>query len=103
RRLEVDAVVALATIVFALVSAVTAVWRFVPGIGIAMIPGGVAWIALMASLNGAAQTAAPAWVRARAPGLYLIVFQGGLGLGSALWRLRAQHLDPSIPRAASHA
>src|SRR5216683_1773533 len=57
RRLELDAVVGLATIFFALVSALTAVWRFVPGIGIAMIPGGVAWIAMMASLNGAAQTA----------------------------------------------
>src|SRR5713101_6124504 len=92
RRLELDAVVSLATILFALVSALTAVWRFVPGIGIAMIAGGVAWIAMMASLNGAAQTAAPAWVRARALGVYLIVFQGGLGLGSALWGLAAEHV-----------
>src|SRR5438128_6282339 len=101
RRLELDAVVALATIVFPLVSALTAVWRFVPGIGIAMIAGGIAWIAMMASLNGAAQTAAPAWVRARALGLYLIVFQGGLGLGSALWGLAAQHVGPSIALASS--
>src|SRR3989449_9569477 len=101
RRLEVDAVVALATIVFALVSAVTAVWRFVPGIGIAMIPGGVAWIALIASLNGAAQTAAPEWVRARALGIYLLVFQGGLGVGSALWGLAAQHVGVAIALASS--
>jgi len=101
RRLELDAVMALATIVFALVSVVTAMWRFVPGVGIAMIPGGVAWIAIMASLNGAAQSAAPAWVRARALGIYLIVFQGGLGLGSALWGLAAQHVGASIALAAS--
>src|SRR6185436_7969673 len=101
RRLELDAVVALATIVFALVSALTAVWRFVPGIGIAMISGGVAWIAMMASLNGAAQTAAPAWVRARVLGLYLIVFQGGLGLGSAMWGFAAQHVGTSIALASS--
>src|SRR5436309_3008408 len=94
-------VFALATVLFALVSALTAVWRFLPGIGIAMIPGGVAWIALMASLNGAAQTAAPAWVRARALGLYLIVFQGGLGVGSALWGLAAQHVGASIALASS--
>src|SRR3989475_33744 len=103
RRFAVDAVVALATVLFALVSALTALWRFVPGIGIAMIPGGVAWIALMASLNGAAQTAAPAWVRARALGLYLIVFQGGLGLGSALCGLAAQHVGVSIALASSAA
>src|SRR5438128_12181761 len=101
RRLEVDALVALATILFALVSALTAVWRFVPGIGIAMIPGGVAWIALMASLNGAAQTAAPAWVRARALGPYLLVFQGGLGLGTALWGLAAEPAGASIALASS--
>ena len=101
RRLELDAVVSLATILFALVSALTAVWRFVPGLGIAMIAGGVAWIAMMASLNGAAQTAAPAWVRARALGIYLIVFQGGLGLGSALWGFAAEHVGASIALAAS--
>src|SRR5258705_8176233 len=53
RRLELDAVVSLATILFALVAAFTPVARFVPGIGIAMIGGGVAWIALIASLHGA--------------------------------------------------
>jgi MFS family permease len=79
----------------------TAVWRFIPGIGIAMIAGGVAWIALMASLNGAAQTAAPAWVRARVLGIYLIVFQGGLGLGSALWGFAAEHVGASIALASS--
>src|SRR5438128_12601815 len=68
-----------------------------------MIAGGIAWIAMMASLNGAAQTAAPAWVRARALGLYLIVFQGGLGLGSALWGLAAQHVGASIALASSAA
>src|SRR2546427_3490091 len=104
RRLELDAVVALATIVFALVSAVTAVWRFVPGIGVAMIAGGVAWIAMMAGLNGAAQTVAPAWVRARALGVYLIVFPGWLGLGSALWGFAAEHVGAAIaPAAAAYA
>src|SRR5947209_16814232 len=51
RRLELDAVVALATIVFALVSALTAVWRFVPGIGIDMILGRDACLAFSACLN----------------------------------------------------
>src|SRR5213594_608103 len=95
RRFTVDAVVALATVLFALVSALTAFWRFIPGLGIAMMLGGVAWIAMMASLNGAAQTAVPAWVRARALGIYLLVFQGGLGVGSALWGLAAQHVGVS--------
>jgi hypothetical protein len=76
-------------------------WRFIPGLGIAMIVGGVAWIAMMACLNGSAQTAVPAWVRARALGIYLLVFQGGLGLGSALWGFIAEHVGTSIALASS--
>jgi hypothetical protein len=83
------------------VSALTALWRFIPGLGVAMMLGGVAWIAMMASLNAAAQTAVPAWVRARALGMYMLVFQGGLGVGSALWGLAAQHVGVSIALASS--
>src|SRR5438132_6187301 len=75
RRLPLDAVIGLATVVFAVVSALTAFWRFIPGLAIAMILGGVAWIAMMAGLNGSAQTAVPAWVRARALGIYHMVIQ----------------------------
>src|SRR2546427_3256557 len=101
RRLPLDAVVGLATVAFAVVSMLTAFWRFIPGLGIAMILGGVAWIAMMAGLNGSAQTAVPAWVRARALGIYLLVFQGGLGIGSALWGLVADHVGASIALASS--
>lgn len=46
---------------------------------------GVAWMGNLATLNFAAQTAAPAWVRARVISMYVLVLQGGLALGSALW------------------
>src|SRR6267142_1677892 len=101
RRLPLDAVIGLATVIFAVMSALTAFWRFIPGLGIAMILGGVAWIAMMAGLNGSAQTAVPSWVRARALGIYLLVFQGGLGLGSALWGLVADHVGASIALASA--
>jgi MFS family permease len=100
-HLSIDALVGFATVLFAAVSLLTAVWRFIPGLGFAMVLGGVAWIAMMASLNGAAQTAVPAWVRARALGVYLLVFQGGLGLGSALWGLVAQDVGASMALALS--
>src|SRR6266851_3306425 len=101
RRLPLDAVIGLATVAFAVVSVLTAFWRFIPGLGIAMILAGVAWIAMMAGLNGSAQTAVPAWVRARALGIYLLVFQGGLGLGSALWGLVANHVGASTALASA--
>jgi MFS family permease len=52
---------------------------------IAMLAGGVAWVAEMSSFNVAAQTVLPAWVRARALAAYLLVFQGGMALASMLW------------------
>jgi quinol monooxygenase YgiN len=56
---------------------------------------------MMAGLNGSAQTVVPTWVRARALGIYLLVFQGGLGLGSALWGLVAEHVGSSTALASS--
>jgi hypothetical protein len=64
-----------------------------------MVVTGVAWIALMASFNVGAQTAAPAWVSARALGAYWLVFQRAMAAGSALWRWwrgrSSRRTDPS--------
>jgi predicted MFS family arabinose efflux permease len=46
---------------------------------------GMAWIGILACLNVAAQTMSPPGLRARALSMYLLVLQGGMALGSALW------------------
>ena len=50
-----------------------------------MMAGGGGWIAIVASLNVSAQTMSPAWLRARALSIYLLVLQGGMAAGSAAW------------------
>ncbi len=52
--------------------------------GLGMVLYGVAWISTASTLQAAAQMAAPAWVRARAIGIYQMCFFGALALGSAL-------------------
>jgi MFS family permease len=74
-----------ATVIFALVTVALATVREVTWLYGILFVGGGAWIALMSSYNAAAQAAAPAWVRARALAVYLLVFQGGMAAGSALW------------------
>src|SRR5207244_12942587 len=74
-----------ATVMFALVTGALAWLTNLVALAALMVAGGVAWIMLMASFNTAAQNTAPTWVRARALGAYLLVFQGGLALGSVLW------------------
>ena len=69
---------ALATVALAVVGSSVLVW-------LAMVLAGMAWLAILTSFNVAVQTGVPRWVRARALAVYLLVFQGGLAAGSALW------------------
>jgi MFS family permease len=46
---------------------------------------GVAWIAVLTTLNATAQAVLPNWVRGRGLALYLTVFSGAMTLGSVLW------------------
>jgi predicted MFS family arabinose efflux permease len=46
---------------------------------------GVGWLSITSSFNVTAQTIVPAWVQARALGVYLLVFQGSFAAGSAAW------------------
>jgi MFS family permease len=46
---------------------------------------GFAWMSVLSTLNVAAQTVAPGWVRARALSVYLLVFQAGFTGASAGW------------------
>ena len=54
-------------------------------VGIALLPIGAAWIAVMSSLNSALQLALPNWVRGRGLAYYLMVFQGAQALGALVW------------------
>jgi predicted MFS family arabinose efflux permease len=91
RRFSPDAVIAFATLIFA-VSLFGLVRS--PSLAVASAfsaAAGLAWISILATLNLAAQTAAPAWVRARVISMYVLVLQGGLALGSAVWGVVASN------------
>lgn len=50
-----------------------------------MVVAGASWMTMLSGLNVAAQVATASWVRARVLSVYLLVFQGGLALGSFVW------------------
>jgi MFS family permease len=101
RSLPVDTLTATATLVFALTTLALAYLRVVPLLLVSMMAGGVAWIAMMSSLTAAAQTASPAWVRARALGIYLLVFQGLLAVGSFGWGALAERFGNTTALSAA--
>jgi MFS family permease len=92
QSLSVDAVVAIAVIVFAGVTYTMGQARDFDLLCVIMFVGGIAWIGILACLNVAAQTMSPAWVRARSLSMYLLVLQGGMALGSTFWGYLATHV-----------
>jgi predicted MFS family arabinose efflux permease len=58
-------------------------------VGIALAIGGLAWILALSTLNSIYQASLPSWVKARGMGFYLIVFQGGTAIGSAVMGIAA--------------
>ncbi len=58
-----------------------------------LLGAGFAWTATMSTLNVSVQLSIPRWVSARALGLYLMTFQGGLALGSIVWGAMAQRFS----------
>lgn len=63
----------------------------VPLLYVVMLVNGFAWITVLSSLQMAAQTALPPWVRARGLALYIMVLSLAMALGSLAWGAVAQH------------
>ena len=87
--LNPDRMVEVGTIVIAVVLLIDGLATNQWVVGAALFFGGGAWTLTFTTTNVAAQSALPAWVRARGMGLFSLVTVGGLALGSALWGLVA--------------
>jgi len=85
RWLSVDALVAMATLIFAVVTAAAGHAEHFGWLSAMMFVAGAGWIGILACLNVAAQTMLPPWLRARGLSMYLLVLQGGMAVGSAVW------------------
>ena len=93
QKQSTDSLLGAAIVLLAAVNLCLAYVRSFSGLCLVMAMGGLAWIVIMSSLNAAAQTTVPAWVRARALAVYQLVFQGGVAFGSALWGAVASKFD----------
>jgi len=94
---SVDKVVAFAILVFAAMTCIAGRVQAFAWLWVILFASGMAWIAILACLNVAAQTMSPSWLRARALSMYLLVLQGGMALGSAAWGALASRIG--VPEA----
>ena len=96
QRLSPDAIITTAALVFIITLLVMAwVHQFWPLI-LALFLGGMAWTSTTSCLNIAVQLSVPAWVQARSLGIYQMVFQGGMAIGSAVWGVAAEHMGTAF-------
>lgn len=96
-RLSVDGVVVFAILLFATMTFAAGHILSFDGLVFILFASGTAWIAILASLNVAAQTMSPSFLRARALSIYLLVLQGGMALGATAWGALATRFG--VPQA----
>jgi MFS family permease len=84
-RASPDRLLMLGALTFAAALVALDVARALIPAALGMIVAGLGWMTMLSGLNVAAQLATASWVRAPVLSVYLLVFQGGLALGSLLW------------------
>lgn len=103
RLLSADRTVTAAALAFGVTLLVMAWARQFWPLILALFVGGMAWTSTTSSLNVAVQLSVPAWVQARSLGIYQMVFQGGMAIGSAVWGALAEHIGTSVALSISAA
>jgi MFS family permease len=84
-RWSMDTVVSTAIAMVGVTIALTGMARGHTALAVLMVLAGGAWITFISLFTALVQTMAPDWVRARVVAVFLLVFQGALAAGSALW------------------
>ena len=84
-RLSANALVAVASLTYAVALVVVALSRSIALTVLILLPAGVAWIAFLSNVNAALQLFLPRWVRARGLSAYQMVLFGAQAAGAAIW------------------
>lgn len=83
-HLSADQILAAGSLAAAVTALLMATVRSTPVIAVALVLAGVGWIMVLATLSSGFQTMLPGWAKARGMAVYLVVFQGGMAIGSAV-------------------
>jgi predicted MFS family arabinose efflux permease len=101
RRWPTNSLLLTAIVLFTAMLLTLAWVRWVPLVCVMLGFGGAAWTTSNQNFQIAVQMGAPGWVRARAIAAYLLTFQGGLAIGSALWGAVAERFDDQTALTAA--
>jgi predicted MFS family arabinose efflux permease len=88
-RMSNNQMIAAASVVYAGVMTVLALAGSAPLALLVLLAAGVAWIAVISSVNAQLQLFLPQWVRARGLSIYLTVLFGSQAVGAVVWGVLA--------------
>lgn len=100
-KIEINRMMALAVLAYALATVAAAFLRSLPLLCVALALSGVGWVAVGNTNMLALQSAVPGWIRARALAVYMLTFQGSMAAGSAFWGAVATQAGAQTTLAAS--
>jgi len=103
KRVNADTILLVSTCTFIVTLAVMAFVRRPSVLILFLVMGGFAWTSTMSTINASVQLSVPAWVQARALGVYQMTFMGGMALGSVLWGFIAEHSSTRISLSCAGA
>jgi MFS family permease len=90
-RFSTEVVASAGVAILGLTTIAVSILRGLPALSVVMLIGGAAWIDFISLVTALVQKLAPDWVRARVLAVFLLVFQGALAGGSAVWGAVGQH------------
>jgi MFS family permease len=102
-RLSPDALLTAGSFGMAAVTLLLALVHVTAVAAVALVVGGGCWILALSTLSSLYQLSLPRWIKARGMSFYLMVFQGGNAIGSAVMGLAASRagLTPTLAIAAA--
>jgi MFS family permease len=89
-RLSNNALMAAASIVYAVALVAAVLVHNAAVVLVALVPAGIAWITVLSSVNASLQLFLPAWVRGRGLSIYQMVLFGAQAFGAVLWGFIAE-------------
>jgi MFS family permease len=84
-RLSTEAVASIAVALLGTMIIATGMVHVLTGLVVVMLVSGAAWIVFISLVSALVQNLAPDWVRARVLAVFMLISQGGMAAGSALW------------------
>src|SRR5262249_4707657 len=84
-RWRLEPVVSGAVVLLGATMVASSAIRSLPLLAVAMLVAGAGWLVFTSLVSTLVQAIAPDWARARVLAVFIVIFQGGLAAGSAMW------------------